>query len=188
MVDGDPGVSYLLRPQSHMPPLMFSADEGLAMLVGSHTVQAFTDPALARAAQLADQKIRAVLSSELRKRAEQSPYRIPVLLKDQLARQRHNLVRMGCEQLRKMHASYVDEGGRASERTIWPLGIVRLHGNWMLLAWCELRQEYRTFRFDRIQTLSLGDQTFTTLDDLSLGHYFTQVLKVDCGVTGNGQF
>ncbi len=177
MIDGDPGVGYLLRPQSHVPPLMFSADEVLAMLVGSHMVQAFTDPELARAAQLADQKIRAVLSPQLRRRAEQSPYRIPVLLKDQVARERHNLIRLGCEQQRKMHASYADEAGRTSERTIWPLGIVGLHGNWMLLAWCELRQDYRTFRFDRILALSLGEQTFATRDDLSLAHYFTHILK-----------
>lgn len=187
MIDGDPGVGYLLRPQSHMPPLMFSADEVLAMLVGSHMVQAFTDPALARAAQLADQKIRAVLSLELRQRADQSPYRIPVLLKDQAARERHNLIRLGCEQQRKMHASYVDEAGRASERTIWPLGIVGLHGNWMLLAWCELRQDYRTFRFDRIQILRLGTQAFVTREDLSLGHYFTHVLQADGGVAGKAQ-
>ncbi len=116
MIDGDPGVGYLLRPQSHVPPLMFSGDEVLAMLVGSHMVQAFTDPALARAAQLADQKIRAVLSAELRRRAEQSPYRIPVLLKDQAARELHNVIRQGCEQQRKMHASYVDEAGRARIR------------------------------------------------------------------------
>ncbi len=73
MIDGDPGVGYLLRKHSHVPPLMFSADEVLAMLVGSHMVQAFTDPGLARAAQTADEKIRAVLSPQLRHRADQSP-------------------------------------------------------------------------------------------------------------------
>jgi predicted DNA-binding transcriptional regulator YafY len=183
MIDGDPGVGYLLRAQSHVPPLMFSADEVLAMLVGSHMVQAFTDPDLARAAQLADQKIRAVLSPQLRRRAEQSPYRIPVLLKDQVARERHNLIRLGCEQQHKMHASYADEAGRFSERTIWPLGIVGLHGNWMLLAWCELRQDYRTFRFDRIQTLRLTEHMFETRDDLGFGHYFKQILKADQDAT-----
>lgn len=179
MIDGGPGIGYLLRRQSHVPPLMFTADEVLAMLVGSQMVQAFTDPDLARAAQHADQKIRAVLSSELRSRAERSPYRIPVLLKDKALRDRHTIIRMGCEQQRKIHASYVDEAGHLTERTIWPLGIVGLHGNWMLVGWCDLRNAYRTFRFDRIQSLSLTSERFSTSQDLSLAHYFSQILRDD---------
>lgn len=69
-IDGEAGIGYLLRRQSHVPPLMFSAEEVLAMLVGSHLAQAFTDPELAAAAQRAEQKIRAVLPPPLQQRAE----------------------------------------------------------------------------------------------------------------------
>lgn len=177
MVDGDPGVGYLLRHQSHVPPLMFSADEVLAMLVGSQMVQAFTDPDLALAAQRAEQKIRAVLPPLLLARADQPLYRIPVLDKDQLLRERHGLIREACDKQRKMHIGYADEAGCATQRTIWPLGIVGLHGKWLLLAWCELRKSYRTFRFDRMQSLPIGLDAFETSPVRNMAHYFAQLLN-----------
>jgi predicted DNA-binding transcriptional regulator YafY len=176
MIDGDPGVGYLLRHKSHVPPLMFSADEVLAILVGSQMAQAYTDPQLAVSAQRAEQKIRAVLPPILQQRADQSPYRIPILAKDQSLRERHGLIRVACEKQLKMHVLYADETGCTTQRTIWPLGIVGLHGKWLLLAWCELRQGYRTFRFDRIQTLTMGIDTFQTSATLCMDHYLAQLL------------
>lgn len=176
-IDGEAGVGYMLRRQSHVPPLMFSADEVLAMLVGSHLVQAFTDPELAVAAQRADQKILAVLPSSLQKRAEQSPYRIPVLEKDRLLRDRHAVIRVACEQKQKLTISYEDESGTTSTRVILPLGIVGLLGKWLLLAWCEMRGNYRTFRFDRVKSLALCADHFETCSTLSLNHYFAQLMK-----------
>lgn len=177
MIDGDPGVGYLLRHQSHVPPLMFSADEVLAMLVGSQMAQAFTDPQMALSAQRAEQKIRAVLPPLLHDRADQSLYRIPVLGKDKALRERHGLIRVACEKQLKMVVSYADETGCSTQRTVWPLGIVGLHGKWLLLAWCELRQDYRTFRFDRIQTLAIGMDLFKKSATLCMDHYFAQLLN-----------
>ena len=177
MIDGDPGVGYLLRHQSHVPPLMFSADEVLAILVGSQMAQAFTDPQLALSAQKAEQKIRAVLPSILHQRADQSPYRIPILAKNQTLRERHGLIRVACEKQLKMQVLYADETGCSTQRTVWPLGIVGLHGKWLLLAWCELRQNYRTFRFDRIQTLAIVTEPFKTSATVCMDHYFVQLLK-----------
>lgn len=177
MIDGDPGVGYLLRHQSHVPPLMFSADEVLAMLVGSQMVQAFTDPQLALSAQRAEQKIRAVLPPLLHHHADQSLYRIPVLAKDQSLRERHGLIRAACDKQKKMDVCYSDGTGCSTRRTVWPLGIVGLHGKWLLLAWCELRRDYRTFRFDRIQTLAIGTDFFKTSATLCMDHYFAQVLN-----------
>ncbi|MES2950541.1 MAG: YafY family protein [Pseudomonadota bacterium] len=177
MIEGDPGVGYLLRHQSHVPPLMFSADEVLAILVGSQMAQAFTDPQLALSAQRAEQKIRAVLPQVLRQRADQSPYRIPILAKDQILREHHGLIRVACEKQLKMRVFYADEAGRSTKRKVWPLGIVGLHGKWLLLAWCELRQDYRTFRFDRIQTLAMSIDTFKTSATVCMDHYFSQLLR-----------
>jgi len=177
MIDGDPGVGYLLRHHSHVPPLMFSADEVLAMLVGSQMAQAFTDPKMAVSAQRAEQKIRAVLPSLLLQRADQSLYRIPVLAKDKALRERHGLIRVACEKQLKMQVCYADETGCTTQRTVWPLGIVGLHGKWLLLAWCEMRLDYRTFRFDRIQDLAMGTDFFKTSATLCMDHYFAQLVN-----------
>lgn len=56
----------------------------------------------------------------------------------------------------KMHITYRDEQGRTSERTIWPVMIGYFETVRMLAAWCELRQDFRHFRIDR---LALADFT-----------------------------
>ena len=50
----------------------------------------------------------------------------------------------------KLHLSYLDEEGRATNRIIRPLGLWFWGKVWTLLAWCELRDDFRGFRVDRI--------------------------------------
>lgn len=46
------------------------------------------------------------------------------------------------------------------ERTVDPFAIYTTQGNWLLIALCRLRNDYRAFRLDRIESLSVQDQTF----------------------------
>ena len=57
----------------------------------------------------------------------------------------------------KVTIAYVDEGGRSSERTIWPLAIGYMVTVRMVVAWCELREDFRHFRTDRIQAMDVLD-------------------------------
>lgn len=171
-IEGEAGVGYLLRPGSHLPALMFEPEEVLALLVGSRMVQAFTDPQLAQAARQAELRIRAILPEALKQKADQQPYRIPVMSEDDALREVHGLLRGACESQHKVGALYTDEQGRQTERVIWPLGLVGWRGRWTLLAWCELRNSYRHFRFDRFSNLQVLADRFTTSATCSLAHYF----------------
>lgn len=51
---------------------------------------------------------------------------------------------------RKLRIDYADEQGRATRRTVWPLMIGYADVTRVLLAWCELRGDFRTFRLDRV--------------------------------------
>lgn len=175
-VEGEPGVGYLIRPGSHLPPLIFTADELQALLVGSRMVQAFTDKDLAAAARQAENKIRSILPDALKRHAEQQPYRIPVLERDDEIREVHGTLRQACEHLQKVRVVYRDEKQEQSERIIWPLGIVGWSGKWTLLAWCQLRQDYRSFRFDRFEVLEILEERFAPTAEISMAHYFKSVL------------
>lgn len=177
-IEGEAGVGYLLRPGSHLPALMFEPDEVLALLVGSRMVQAFTDPQLAQAARQAELRIRAILPDTLKQRAEQQPYRIPVMPQDDALRAVHGLLRGACDNRHKVSALYTDEQERQTERIIWPLGLIGWSGRWTLLAWCELRQSYRHFRFDRFANLQVLASTFSTSATCSLAHYFESELQM----------
>lgn len=61
--------------------------------------------------------------------------------------------------------------GAATARVVWPLGLIGWTGKWTLLAWCELRRDYRNFRFDRIEGIETLDETFEHREDRSLRHY-----------------
>ncbi len=177
-VTGESGVGYLIRPSNHLPPLLFSPDELQALIVGSRMVQAFTDKDLAKGARSAELKIRSVLTEPLKQHAEKQPYRIPVMASDDPLREVHGRLRRACEQYHKIQVLYRDEKHLQSERTLWPLGMIGWSGRWTLLAWCELRRDYRNFRFDRIQSLDVLEDRFTPTEEISLAHYLRHMVGV----------
>lgn len=178
-IDGASGVGYLLRPGNHLPPLMFDSDELQALLVGSRMVQAFTDPELGAAAHRAEQKIRSILTEPLKQRAEHQPYRIPYVEGDDLQRETHCRLRRACEARRKLLVVYKDEKGICSERILWPLGMIGWNGStWTLLAWCELRRDYRNFRFDRFEELEPLEESYPADSEISISHYLRTQLGI----------
>lgn len=172
------GVGYFLHANHRLPPLMFTPDEVLALVAGARMVQAFTDPDLAVAARQSEQKIRSILPEQLKLRMERQPYRIPIVQRDDALRELHRQLRLACENQRKVQAIYLNENNTQSKRILWPLGMIGWSGRWTLLAWCELRSNYRNFRLDRFQQLTCLDECFTTTAHISLGHYFEVVLKI----------
>lgn len=174
-IDGEAGVGYRLSPSYHLPPLMFNLDEVMALLVGNRMVAAWTDPDLADAARSAEEKIRAVLNEKAKLWADKQPYRVPPRPGDESLRDTHGHLRKACERQQKIHLKYTDGKDQASDRIIWPLGMMAWGECWTLLAWCELRNDYRNFRFDRIQKLEILEETFTPSPQQTLQHYLSRV-------------
>lgn len=175
-IEGEAGVGYWLHKGFSLPPLMFQPDEITALLTGSRMVQAWTDPKLAEAARRAEQKILAVLPPQTLNDVARLPYRIPNLSNPQAAI--HGTLRTACEIRRKILIHYRDMKNQETTRTLWPLGMVGWGDHWTLLAWCELRDEYRNFRFDRIINIELLDQQYPAHPERSLEHYLTEVIGI----------
>lgn len=152
-LDGAPGLGYVLRAGFVLPPLMFSADEVEALVLGSRWVSDRGDARLAAAARDALAKIAAVLPPELRLELETSALLVgpgaPIAVGDSdLAS-----IRQAIRQEHKLWLRYQDAGGAASERTIWPFALGFFDRVRVVVAWCELRQAIRHFRTDRISAL-----------------------------------
>lgn len=151
-VVGDPGVGYALRPGFLLPPLMFSAEELEAMVLGTRWVASHGDPELAEAAGRALDRVVGTLPDALRLQVEtnglfapdwrQAPPE-PWLPALRAAIRGGHAVRM----------DYRDREGRASERRIWPFAMAFLDDCRVLAAWCEMRGDFRHFRADRIVAL-----------------------------------
>lgn len=142
-IEGEAGVGYLLRKGSDIPPLMFSAEELEALVVGTRFVRAFAGDSLARGAQSALLKIDAVLPAELRGRAARSRVFVP---------RRWYEARTGVvDALHEAIAArwvlkleYDDAAGAASAREIEPLCLACWGVVWTLGAWCRLRRDSAT--------------------------------------------
>ena len=159
-VDGEAGLGYLLRPGFLLPPLMFKDEELEAIALGTRWVMSRADSQLRRAAQGALARIAAVLSPRLRQDLEDTP--LLVGPGPALSDQDERLVRLrqAIRQQRKVHLRYRSLAGQETERTVWPFALSYLHATRIVVAWCELRKDYRAFRTDLIDEAKVLSETY----------------------------
>ncbi|MDE1146606.1 MAG: YafY family protein [Azospirillaceae bacterium] len=159
-VEGEAGLGYVLRPGFLLPPLMFGDDEIEALVLGLRWVAQRGDGPLGLAAQNATAKITAVLPPDLRALAEDSGL-VPVSLQPEVIEPRDlTEIRRAIRAERKLRIAYTDGQGRASDRTIWPIALVFMERIRMVVAWCEVRSDFRHFRTDRIATVAVSAERY----------------------------
>jgi predicted DNA-binding transcriptional regulator YafY len=174
-IESEAGVGYRLRPGFNLPPLMFAEDELEALMLGVRMVQGWSDTQLGDAANRAFDKIKAVLPEHLHARHHQhAGWLVVPNFQRQRVSQFSDELRTAIKSKWQTWILYQDQDGQESAREIWPLGLVFWGKVWTLVAWCQLRQDYRMFRLDRIKKLTLQEVKFQTTSRLSLQHYIEQ--------------
>jgi predicted DNA-binding transcriptional regulator YafY len=159
-IDGAPGVGYVLRRGFDLPPLMFTSEEIEAIVVGTRLLRRTGDVGLQDAATAVLSKIEVVLPEALRTSlaaptAFVSGHGAPPPLVADLS-----VIRAAIRTERKLRIDYADEHGRPSSRTIWPFAVAYYVEATLISAWCELRGDFRHFRADRVQMLTVLDEGF----------------------------
>jgi predicted DNA-binding transcriptional regulator YafY len=149
-IRGEAGFGYILEDSFDMPPLMLTADEVEAAVLGAQWVEGRGDPVLAQAARDLIAKIKAVAPERLRALiaspavGTRPPWGMPPDGLD-MARTRASI-----RESRKIRLAYRDAQGDVSRRIVWPVVIGYFDRASMLAAWCELREDFRHFRTDRV--------------------------------------
>jgi predicted DNA-binding transcriptional regulator YafY len=159
-IDGEAGVGYRIRPGYDLPPLMFDRDEIQALVLGARIVRQFGDPALARASDAILGKVAAIVPKDLAPLVAGARLFVPAILGAGRSAEALALAREAVIARRKLALSYATSGGVATTRTVRPLGIFFWGRTWTLAAWCELRQDFRNFRLDRVAASTMLDETF----------------------------
>jgi predicted DNA-binding transcriptional regulator YafY len=159
---GEAGVGYTLRRDYDLPPLMFDAREITALVLGSRMVAAWGDAELASAANDALRKIEAVLTPALRDRIDAVPLHVPSYgLRNQgAAREVLEQLRGAIETSHIVEVTYGDEKENVTQRRLRPMALLFWGNRWTLVAWCELRIDFRSFRADRFKAVRQLDETF----------------------------
>ena len=173
-IEGEPGHGYRLPKTFEIPPLMFERHELEALVVGARFVEAWCGPGLAASARSALVRIRGVVPSHLSGHVDDA--RIYALRFGRDAASDHfDVLHEAIGGRRRIVMDYAGEDGRASaDRTVRPLGLYFWGKVWTLAAWCELRDDFRSFRVDRIRTPRLGD-TFPDEPAKALEAYLARV-------------
>ncbi|MET1413322.1 YafY family protein [Roseibium sp. HPY-6] len=148
-IRGEAGVGYILEAGFHMPPLMLTTNEIEAAILGAQWVQTRAEPELQDAATSLLTKIETILPREfeslfLAPATSVAPADLPPEVLSSAE------IRAAVRQRKKLRIRYEDNNGTLSERTIWPILLgYRDHGR-IIAAWCELREDFRYFRTERI--------------------------------------
>ena len=178
---GEAGLGYSLVDGFRLPPLMFTTEEALSFLMAEKLISHHADDDTYDAFRGGMDKIRAVLKAAEKDflhgledfirvpKSENIPPPVPAnvmqpLLKSLLHRRRVTI---------EYKAGYNDQ---TTLRTVEPQGVFFMVHYWYVLAWCELRKDYRTFHLGRIRGITLTDQPFShphpPLDDLVQAVYY----------------
>jgi predicted DNA-binding transcriptional regulator YafY len=159
-IEGEAGVGYMLRKGFDLPPLMFTRDEVEALVLGTRVVSSWADSGLGRAAESALGRIAAALPDDLQTRLLESRLFAPGFHVEPEVMERLGLLREATSERRKAWLAYLDAGDVRTERSVRPLGLSFFGRTWMLTAWCELRNDFRNFRLDRVERLRTLDEGF----------------------------
>jgi predicted DNA-binding transcriptional regulator YafY len=175
-IEGEAGVGYRMRAGFDLPPLMFSTGEAKALVACTRLAQPRLDTALARDADSALSKILAVLPAAARAAAEgMAVYAIDVGGTDLATRQRLQVLREAFEARRVLTLDYDSLDNVRSQRRVRPLGVFFWDAVWTLAAWCELRNDFRSFRVDRIVDVTVLDERFRDESGKTLADLFRRV-------------
>jgi len=175
-VEGERGVGYILRAPITLPPMILTAAEMEALRLGVRLVADGPDLPLAAAARglaakvasvtpaPSDAETDALFAVPAREAARAAPH-LPMLRRAIKTRERVSI-------------SYVDPEGRESHRDIRPLTLETLGRVWSLVAYCEGRGDFRSFRVDRILAVTPTGETFFSEPGRRLADYNARINAV----------
>ena len=170
-VEGERGVGYMVREQITLPPLNLTTSELEALNLGMAIVAEAADPDLKSAAESLAEKIDAVLPTQVV--AEADAWKFAVYPFADAARGLAHMapIRAAIKARQKLHLSYRRIDGTLTDRIIRPLHMEYWGRVWTLTAWCELREGFRVFRIDLIESVTPQPELFTDEPGKRLSDY-----------------
>lgn len=174
-IEGAAGVGYTLRRGYDLPPLMFDKEEIQALVLGARVAAAFGDEKLAQAAERVLSKVENVLPKSMKPLLGEAALFAPRTRIGQETSERLLAVRAALSERSKLSIRYEKADGEASERVIWPLGAFFWGRSWTITAWCELRDDFRNFRLDRMHDVTPTGDTYPETPGRMLRDYLEDI-------------
>lgn len=166
-IEGEAGLGYVLRSGFVLPPLMFSAAEIEALVLGLSWVSARGDTQLSGASHEALSKIAAVLPAQVQHILDESTVIIapscfvsPTVLIEPSESDILPSIRQAIRTERRAQITYCDLKDNVTSRVIWAVALGYFEHVRVLIAWCESRNDFRHFRTDRIVGVDILNERY----------------------------
>ena len=177
------GSGYSIMEGYRLPPVMFTREEALTFLTAEKLIDQFTDQSTHQIFQSALYKIKAVLRSDEKDHLDEMNHVIQVNPISQTApHETHNHLQSILEAIANkavLEINYfANHTQQKSFRQIEPIGVFLSSNRWHLIAYCQLRSDYRNFRLDRIQSLKNTSRIFETIHP-SFNTFLQKVIHED---------
>ncbi|MES2515207.1 MAG: YafY family protein [Bacteroidota bacterium] len=156
---GETGIGYSIMDGYRLPPVMFTLEEATAFLTAEKLVEKLTDNSTDQSYKSAMYKIKSVLRSAEKDYLEDMDENIevmnnPYIPKERAADNSLQTILKNISEKKVMAIHYfANHSQENTNRNIEPVGIFYYSSNWHLLAFCQLRNDYRDFRIDRISQI-----------------------------------
>lgn len=174
-VEGEAGSGYRLMAGFDLPPLMLTHRESEALIAAIRLLHTWGGDLLSRELESAQEKVLAILPEESRRKAEQARIFAPDFGRHLHSRSAFDVIHRAVTTQQVLALHYRDEAGQLSWRDVQPLGIFFEGKYWLLVAWCERREDYRCFRVDRCLSITPLDRRFCERADRSLSDFLRKI-------------
>lgn len=166
------GKGYTIMEHYRLPPVMLTESQANALILAEQLVLKNKDASFVREYSEAIDKIKAVLRHSVKDKANLLAERTHFSQSLSNERTSNNLstLQFALTNFFLVRIRYTNEAGQSTERLIEPFALLSTE-NWLLIAWCRLRKDFRFFRLDRIRQLEVLQETFSR-HNMSLQEYF----------------
>lgn len=180
-VFGAPGIGYSLMEGYFLPPVSFTVEEAVTLLIGTDFIEQKFDTEYGAMASSSRRKIEAILPENVRQEASKVRTTIRLLNAGEgkigsLEKECIQILRQAIAEERKVTFHYSKstpetDGNRHSIRVVAPYGLVLVNGSWILIAQCELRNDIRHFRVSRMNEINVLEDRYICPPDFNLQDY-----------------
>lgn len=167
------GKGYTLMEGYRVPPVMFTEKQANALILAEQLVLKNKDASFVKDYVEAIEKIKAVLGHKVKDKANLLAERTQFNQNINSEKNSNNLsdLQFALTNYSVVKIGYLNEANQDSERLIEPFALLSTTENWLLVAWCRLRNDFRYFRLDRIKRLEILDEKFSP-HKMTLQEYF----------------
>ncbi len=167
------GKGYSIMQGFNLPPVMFTESEANAMITAEQIIAGNKDKSLIEEYQNAVAKVKAILRYSQKEKVALLSERIVVRKKDENQNTSNYLmiIQEAVTNFKLIKISYESLQNKKTERLVEPFALYSTQENWLLIAYCRLRKDFRVFRLDRIKKLQVQHQQFEA-HKMTLQEYF----------------